>query len=317
MTTNQQMFLLAAEELSFTRAAARAYVSQQCLSDHIRRLEESYGVRLFDRSPRLRLTAAGETLYRALRQIQVIEHGVQQEFSGEGETAHGTVTLGIQPARARQLLPGLTAAFRAEYPGVRIDVVLGETQRLSPQLLEGKIDLFLGVDTPPHLRLRRELLREEAIFLLATTRLLQEHLPGWDPERTQILPEELVRLPLAFNPAVSTLAQAVDGFMTGRGLRLAPVCTVGDYYIQLSLCRLHQAAAFCPESFLREVFLGNSSCGDQSQVLALRVPGLDSRLRVELVTHTSHYLPRYAAALHAMLRTQYLASLAEVERLMA
>ena len=40
MTTNQQMFLLAAEELSFTRAAARAYVSQQCLSDHIRRLEE-------------------------------------------------------------------------------------------------------------------------------------------------------------------------------------------------------------------------------------------------------------------------------------
>ena len=58
MTTNQQMFLLAAEELSFTRAAARAYVSQQCLSDHIRRMEESYGVRLFDRSPRLRLTAA-------------------------------------------------------------------------------------------------------------------------------------------------------------------------------------------------------------------------------------------------------------------
>ena len=47
MTTNQQMFLYAVEEMNFTRAAERAFVTQQCLSDHIRRLEKkafhSYG----------------------------------------------------------------------------------------------------------------------------------------------------------------------------------------------------------------------------------------------------------------------------------
>ena len=44
MTTSFQMFLLAARELNFSRAAELAYVTPQCLSDHIRRIEERYGV---------------------------------------------------------------------------------------------------------------------------------------------------------------------------------------------------------------------------------------------------------------------------------
>ena len=46
MTTSFQMFLLAARELNFSRAAELAYVTPQCLSDHIRRIEERYGVTL-------------------------------------------------------------------------------------------------------------------------------------------------------------------------------------------------------------------------------------------------------------------------------
>ena len=65
MTTNQQMFLYAVEEMNFTRAAERAFVTQQCLSDHIRRLEKNYNVKLFDRTPKLKLTKAGEILYVA------------------------------------------------------------------------------------------------------------------------------------------------------------------------------------------------------------------------------------------------------------
>ena len=315
MTTNQQMFLLVAEELSFTRAAARAYVSQSCLSDHVRRLEESYGVRLFDRSPKLKLTAAGETLCRALRQIQSIERGVQQEFSGSGALARGTVTLGIHPVRARQLLPGLFAAYREEYPGIHLSVVLGETRKLAPQLLDGKLDLFLGVDALPHPNLSQEPLRNESIWLLATRRLLRERLPGWQEGRRELQPEELPRLPLARNPAVSTLTQALDHFLASRDISAEPACSVGDYYTQLSLCQRHLAAAFCPESFLREVSLQNALHPREDPVLILRVPGLDSRLRVSLVTHTSHSLPPYVSALHKLLREQYLELMEEVDRL--
>ncbi|MGE4277458.1 MAG: LysR family transcriptional regulator [Lawsonibacter sp.] len=317
MTTNQQMFLYAVEEMSVTRAAARAYVTQQCLSDHIRRLEESYGVKLFDRSPRLKLTPAGETLYRALRQIQVIEHGVRQEFSGEREAARGTVTLGIHGTRARQMLPALFAAYRAQYPGVRLSAVLDETRRLVPQLLEGKIDLFLGVDCPPHPRLRKERLLEEPIYLLAAEELLQDHLPAWNSNRMELCPEELSGLPLTGNPTVSTAAQAVERFLAEQDVLMDTVCSVGDYHTQLTLCRLHQAVAFCPESFLGEVFAGNRAAPQAEQVRVLRVSGLDSRLRVELVTHSSHYLPPYAVAFQGMMREQYLARMEKIRGMLA
>ena len=42
MTNSEKLFLILAEELNFRRAAARAFLSQQGLSDHIRRLEGGY-----------------------------------------------------------------------------------------------------------------------------------------------------------------------------------------------------------------------------------------------------------------------------------
>ena len=46
MTTSFEIFLKVAEELSVSRAAARCFVTQQCVSDHIKRLEEDYGILL-------------------------------------------------------------------------------------------------------------------------------------------------------------------------------------------------------------------------------------------------------------------------------
>ena len=40
MQVNQEIFLYVAEELSISKAAKRAFVSQQCVSDHINRLEK-------------------------------------------------------------------------------------------------------------------------------------------------------------------------------------------------------------------------------------------------------------------------------------
>jgi DNA-binding transcriptional LysR family regulator len=63
-------FLAVAEELNFTRAAARLHVAQQALSAAIRQIEQTLGVRLFTRSTRhVALTAAAEELVPAARRI--------------------------------------------------------------------------------------------------------------------------------------------------------------------------------------------------------------------------------------------------------
>ena len=66
-----------AEELSIGKAAKRSFVTQQCVSDHIRRMEEEYGVALFNRKPALSLTEAGEVMYQFLRSVQVLENNME------------------------------------------------------------------------------------------------------------------------------------------------------------------------------------------------------------------------------------------------
>lgn len=48
---NLEYFLVAAEELNFTKAAKRLYITQQSLSNHIAKLESYFGADLFDRTP--------------------------------------------------------------------------------------------------------------------------------------------------------------------------------------------------------------------------------------------------------------------------
>lgn len=49
---NLEYFLVAAEELNFTKAAKRLYISQQSLSNHISNLEKEFDIALFHRTTR-------------------------------------------------------------------------------------------------------------------------------------------------------------------------------------------------------------------------------------------------------------------------
>lgn len=63
-------FVTVADELHFTRAAARLYVAQQALSRDVRRLERELGAELFVRSTRqVTLTADGERLLPYARRV--------------------------------------------------------------------------------------------------------------------------------------------------------------------------------------------------------------------------------------------------------
>lgn len=104
-------FLAVAEELSFTRAAARLHVAQQRLSIVIREMEDRLGVRLFSRSTRhVALTSAGETLVPAARRVLAgladALHEVEQAAAGR----RGSLVIGV--AIAVHGVPAVREALR-------------------------------------------------------------------------------------------------------------------------------------------------------------------------------------------------------------
>ena len=107
MDTSQKMFLLAVEEMNFTRAAKRAHVTQQCLSEHIKHLETELGTRLFERTPRLTITESGIALRKTLLRISNLEKNLTLKIQEIEEGQIGEIHLGLNATRAHILLPNI------------------------------------------------------------------------------------------------------------------------------------------------------------------------------------------------------------------
>ncbi|MGA5193110.1 LysR family transcriptional regulator [Streptomyces exfoliatus] len=116
-------FVAVAEELHFSRAAARLFVTQQSLSKQIRELEDDVGVELLHRTTRsVELTQAGEALLTAAREaLSVIEAGVEAaRIAGRGEA--GTLKLGFLVGAALELTAPILSEFGRRHPGIRLEL---------------------------------------------------------------------------------------------------------------------------------------------------------------------------------------------------
>jgi len=116
-------FIAVAQTGSFTQAAGRLHLSQPALTVQIRRLEETLGLRLFDRNSRnVALTPTGRDLLPLLQKsLHDMEH-VLIDARALGDGASGTVRIACLPTFAASSLPELVQALKEAVPRVRFQV---------------------------------------------------------------------------------------------------------------------------------------------------------------------------------------------------
>lgn len=98
---NLEYFLVAAEELNFTKAAKKLFISQQSLSNHISNMEKEFDVILFNRTTPLTLTYAGQALKAKARQMLELRDETYRELSDIKDFSVGQLTLGLSHTRGR------------------------------------------------------------------------------------------------------------------------------------------------------------------------------------------------------------------------
>lgn len=110
-------FIAVAQTGSFTRAATQLHLSQPALTVQIRRLEETVGMRLFDRNSRhVALTPTGRELLPLLQKsLHDMEH-VLIDARALGEGTSGTVRIACLPTFAASVLPELVQGLRKAVP---------------------------------------------------------------------------------------------------------------------------------------------------------------------------------------------------------
>lgn len=139
-----EYFVAVAEEANFTRAAARAHVSQSGVSAQVRRLERELGATLIDRSTRTAtLTAAGHAALGPARAALAGVAAVQDAVDDVNGLVRGRLVLGMVTACTIQPLFDGLAAFHRRHPGVEVTLAEATSDHLLDDVRTGAADLAL------------------------------------------------------------------------------------------------------------------------------------------------------------------------------
>jgi DNA-binding transcriptional LysR family regulator len=138
-----QTFLAVAQTRSFTQAAERLGLRQSTVSQHIRKLEEEAGRRLFIRDTHsVTATADGEAMVEFARNILAANERAQRYFAGS--QVRGRLRFGASEDFVASRLPEVLREFVRTHPLVEFELTVGLSGELNEKLARGELDLVCG-----------------------------------------------------------------------------------------------------------------------------------------------------------------------------
>ncbi len=115
-----KVFIAAAEEKNFSKAAKRLHMSQSAVSQNIQALERAYGVELFFRRGRsVELSEAGEAILPTAREVIHAARLLEDNLQNVNNEIGGDLVIGCSTSAGKYLLPTLLSSYMREYPAVR------------------------------------------------------------------------------------------------------------------------------------------------------------------------------------------------------
>lgn len=144
-------FIAVARTGSFTLAAESLFVTQSALSGLIKELEQSLGVRLFDRSTRrIQLSDVGRGIYPLIDKILLDLDGVLEEVANLKALKTGVVRVAAPQLMACTLLPEVIAAFGKDFPNVHIRLIDCAVESVASRVFSGEVDFGVGPERDPN-----------------------------------------------------------------------------------------------------------------------------------------------------------------------
>lgn len=262
-----EVFLAVCRHLSYSRAAEELALTQPAVSAQMRQLEELVGEPLFDYLARqLYLTAAGEMLERAGRDLQQRLVSLEMELAEQRGMMRGALNLAIESS-AQYFLPAQLARFCRTHPSVELQLRVMNHAEVQKSLQENRADLVVMGLVPEDRALAFIPFRDNELIAVAAAdhSLLQPG--GVDDELTllQLLEETL----LVREPGSGT-RRAFDSHCAAQGARMGRLQQLGS----LEAIRAGVEAGFGVAVLPRDVCARELATGALRE---LRVRGLPLR----------------------------------------
>ncbi|MCT1903677.1 LysR family transcriptional regulator [Oceanobacillus sojae] len=142
MDNHLQIFITVAEKQSFSKAAEEHYMTQPAVSQYIRALEDSVGIRLLERSNKyVRLNKAGEIVYHYGKEILGLYTTMQNLVDDLVNRANGPLAIGASYTFGEYVLPRIIADMLERYPNIEPAVTIGNTAKIADLVATHQLDV--------------------------------------------------------------------------------------------------------------------------------------------------------------------------------
>ena len=310
MQAGQKIFMTVVEEMSISRAAARSFVTQQCVSDHIKRLEEEYQVELFKRRPRLSITPAGQELYETFSEIKRMEEKLEKKLDKIKGQSKQKLTIGVNGTRINMILSKLLTEYNRYFPKVVISFVVRDTRTLEQMLLKEELDMLLDLNAHGSPQFNILSVAKDQLFFLISQKLFEKYFKKDDIQRFNqgITLKDFKDVPLVSNAEITTIHGILMHYAQKENVDLNILYYTGDYETQLALCSSNLAAGVCPTIVIKRIFDYNRrNPGNELRVFPLK--DQTEELEIQIVTNKGvvqpPYMKKFIELLQILLKNEY------------
>lgn len=163
-----EYFQSVAHTKNLTRSAQHLHVSQSTITLALQKLEQEFGVALFDRSQKqFDLTPEGLVFFDRVSHILNHLQDTIGEMNEYRRLQKGSVKIGVPPMMAACLFPGIIAGFKARYPQLQLSVYEDASFGIRQALERGELDIgIVNLMNPSGLLKTLPLIKQEFLLCL-------------------------------------------------------------------------------------------------------------------------------------------------------
>lgn len=140
--TDCQIFSMVAQLGTFAAAAEQLHLTPSAISHAVSGMEAECGFLLFTRTKSgVKMTAAGEAILPAIRQMTASSESLNQSIAQVNGTHKGVLRVGVFNSACVTWMPQLLPPFRKEFPGIDVQIYQGSYADIANWLKTGAVEM--------------------------------------------------------------------------------------------------------------------------------------------------------------------------------
>ena len=238
-----KVFYYVAENLSFSKAAEKLYISQSAVSQNIKALEKELHTKLFRRTTKkVVLTKEGEILFEHIEPAFNLIKSGEQSIEEINSFQRGEIHIGANDTISKDFLLPYLKNFHQLYPQIHIQITNRTSSTCVDLLEQNAVDLIIS--NLPNNKISSKMIVEE-IYLFKDIFICSDEFPGLLEQKIAL--KNLENYPLLMLEEKTTTRRFFDRLLSEYGVEISPEVELGSVDLLIEMAAIGLGVAYIPE----------------------------------------------------------------------